>query len=133
MSGLLSGLPFVVIPFVILFDEGNLASASRQMLGFVFKKIVLFTNFITYHLFVFFFAFCPVLLNMLNFSPICNFIPSFVSSVVSAISRSVKRPAGSSAGPPSKVARVLPALLPLASSSGSAGALKEASVPLVAR
>ena len=79
------------------------------------------------------FYLCPVLLNMLNFSPICIFISSFVSSVISAISRSVKRPASSSAGPPSKVAKVLPALLPLASSSGAAGALKEASVPLVAR
>ena len=70
---------------------------------------------------------------MLNFVPTCILITSFVSSVVSTISRSLKRPAGFSAGPPSKVARVIPDLLPLASSSGSAGAVKEASVPLAAR
>ena len=66
---------------------------------------------------------------MLNFSPVCNLISSFVSSLVSADSRVAKRAAGPSAGSMPK----MPRLLPLASSSFSAGAVKETSAPLVAR
>ena len=69
-----------------------------------------------------------VLLNMLNFSSVCILISSFVSSLVSAGSRVAKRAAGTSAGPLAK----MPKLIPLASSS-VAGAVKIASVPLVAR
>ena len=74
--------------------------------------------------------FCPVFCSACStsfrfaFSP-----PLFVSSLVSAGSRVAKRAAGPSAGPLAK----MPRLIPLASSSVSAGAVKTASAPLVAR